>query len=333
MPSKTNLTSLNATNAHSANQTLVEKPWYVLGAGAIGSLWVSKLLAQNIPCSILSRPANTHCSDPSLETIKVTHLDNSENTYPVTVQAINSPSIESIDKLIVCTKSYQTLQAIESIRHHLSDNAIILLLQNGMGQHEKIAQLLPRKNVLAGTTTQGAFLVDTRSVKHTGAGSALFGYWCLDQQKHKEDHQPVFSQLEAIGMQYHQNIQQVLWDKLAVNCVINPLTAMYDCRNGALTEQDDILKHASNLANEVDVISQALGFNHCTNSTLQRALDVADLTAQNYSSMHQDIKHHRKSEIAYINGYLQTQAQKLQIHCPYNDSIISEISQLESAFK
>jgi 2-dehydropantoate 2-reductase len=334
MPNKiTPPPELSTTNTLSGDQIYIEKPWYILGAGAIGSLWATKLLAQNIPCTILSRQADNHGDSPSLETIKITQLDNSENAYSVAVQPSNSRSIKPIDKLIVCTKSYQTLQAIESVRHHINDNAIILLLQNGMGQHEKVAQLLPKQYVLAGTTTQGALLVDTRSVKHTGAGSALFGYWRIEQQKDISHHQQVFSQLAAIGMQYHQHIQQVLWDKLAVNCVINPLTAIYNCRNGALNEKDNILKHAANLANEVDLVSQALGFYNHANSTLKRALEVAHLTAQNYSSMQQDIKHQRKTEITYINGYLQAQAQQLNINCPYNDLVICDISQFESTFK
>lgn len=324
---------LSTTNSLSGDQTHIDKPWYILGSGAIGSLWATKLLAQNIPCTLLSRQADNHSDTSLLETITVTHLDNSVNAYRVAVQAINSDSTKAIDKLIVCTKSYQTLQAIESIHQHISDNAIVLLLQNGMGQHEQVAQLLTKQYVLAGTTTQGALLVDTRSVKHTGDGSALFGYWCIEQQKNIESHQPIFSQLAAIGMQYHRHIQQVLWDKLAINCVINPLTAIYNCRNGALNDENEILKHATNMANEVDLISQALGFYDPANSTLQRALEVAHLTAQNYSSMQQDIKHQRKTEIAFINGYLQTQAQQLNIGCPYNDSVIRQVSQLESTFR
>ncbi|MEM5530560.1 2-dehydropantoate 2-reductase [Gammaproteobacteria bacterium AS21] len=333
MPNQMTPPELSTINSLSGDQAHIEKPWYILGAGAIGSLWATKLLAQNIPCTILSRHADNNCDSPSLETITVTHLDNSENAYSVAVQPSNSRSIKPIDKLIVCTKSYQTVQAIESIRQHISDNAIILLLQNGMGQHEQVAQLLAKQYVIAGTTTQGALLVDARSVRHTGAGSALFGYWRTEQQKNINNHQQVFKQLTAIGMQYHQHIQQVLWDKLAVNCVINPLTAIYNCRNGALNNENDILQHATSIANEVDLISQALGFYNPANSTLQRALEVAHLTAQNYSSMQQDIEHQRKTEIAFINGYLQAQAQQLNIDCPYNDSVIRQVSQLESTFR
>jgi 2-dehydropantoate 2-reductase len=223
--------------------------WHILGTGAIGCLWASKFLQQAIPCVLLHRHTeDQEVTDKSVasknfvpkpavsKTLTITHLDKSQSQYKVPTQSIADTA--EIRYLLVCTKSYQTQVAIESIQSRLSTAATIVLLQNGMGQQQLISERLPNHLIIAATTTEGA-LVNTAettnialenrlSISHTGAGVSYFG--CLIENPALVP--KVIYSLQAIGMQKDDNISRLLWQKLAINCVINPLTAKHNCRNG-----------------------------------------------------------------------------------------------------
>ncbi|MEH6445980.1 MAG: 2-dehydropantoate 2-reductase [Oceanospirillaceae bacterium] len=316
--------------------------WFILGTGAIGTLWAAKLLQQMIPCVLLQRsvplvtasPASTVAeTKPTTVTLKITQLDNTEQCYEADLQAVNSS--QAINKLIVCTKSYQAVTAILPLLSRLTDDATIVLLQNGMGQQQAIAKLFPTQTIIAASTTEGAFLEDKLCVKHAGAGVSFYGNF----NKNQPIQQKISTVLNAIGMQQHPDIQQILWNKLTINCVINPLTAIYNCKNGELLHNALYETQVKKLCLEVDKIANALGCSIPENqkdraskgnlTTLQKVHQVLKATADNYSSMQQDIKYQRKTEIEFINGYLQQQASLLHISLPENLSIIKQIEHLQ----
>ncbi|MFT5708811.1 MAG: 2-dehydropantoate 2-reductase [Oceanospirillaceae bacterium] len=298
--------------------------WYILGTGAIGTLWAAKLLQKMIPCVLLERsPAIVAQKELTKVTVKITRLDHTEQCLEANSQAINSAN--SIDKLIICTKSYQAIDAILPLLTRLTEDATIILLQNGMGQQQAIAKLLPTQTVIAASTTEGALLKAKLCVEHTGAGLSFYG----NLNKNQQINQNISTVLNAIGMQHHADIQQVLWNKLTINCVINPLTAIYNCKNGELLHNTLYAEKVHKLCLEVDKIADALGFYQENLTTLQKVQQVAKATSHNYSSMQQDIKYLRKTEIEFINGYLQQQAAHLHIFLPENLSIIKQIQQLQ----
>lgn len=305
----------------------MENSWYILGAGAIGTLWTSKFTRACIPCTLLQRVPAKPVAFEAQAKLTLTEVNGDRVNFAINQQLIAPPL--SIDKLIICTKSYQTLDALKTLQPYLNDGAAIVILQNGMGQHELAAKLLPQMNILGASTTDGAMLEKKLHVKHAGNGHSLFGSYFPERTIPCD----VLEELTAIGMQYHGNIQQVLWQKLMLNCVINPLTAIHQCTNGELASTADYHDMLSQLSIEVDKITQALGFQTAEVSTLERVIEVAKATWKNYSSMQQDIKYQRKTEIDFINGYLQQQADLHGIKLELNPTIIDQIKHLEAAVK
>ncbi len=300
--------------------------WYILGNGAIGTLWAAKFIKASIPCVLLDRrlSAEEHCIKK--QTLFLTEANGQKTQLPVEQHAIAKPL--SIDKLLICTKSYQSEAALKSIAPFLTSNANVVLLQNGMGQHEQAEILLPTKTVIAASTTDGAMLESKLKVSHTGIGTSLFGSYNSRDQINKD----IRGELSQIGMLHQPDIQQVLWNKLTINCVINPLTAIFNCKNGELVSNHKYSDALISLSQEVDLITDALGFGMQATNTLDNVKKVAKATANNYSSMHQDIKHQRKTEIDFINGYLQRQADIHGIALSINPGIITRIKSLEANF-
>jgi len=301
--------------------------WFILGTGAIGTLFSAKLLSQSVPCVLLERqkPSSTTVSDTRLQTLSITHLDNSSERFEVEVSAIKEEA--QIEHLLLCTKSYQSLAALQSIAHRLSDHCVIVLLQNGMGQQQLIQKAFPKQLIIGATTSQGALLISPLNVSHTGSGSSVFG--CFETSKVIPDN--IKQTLTNIGMLWVPDIEQRLWNKVKINAVINPLTALNNCQNGALLSNTAIYQKMLLLCAEIDTLD--LAFNRAAHTpTLDLASEVATATALNRSSMLQDVSHKRKTEIDFINQYLQNKACEFAIDMPINKQLITEIKTLEFSY-
>ncbi|WP_028293447.1 ketopantoate reductase family protein [Oceanobacter kriegii] len=225
---------------------------------------------------------------------------------------------QPIDWLVVTTKAAHTLTALQTLHQHseaLNKVQRILLLQNGMGQQQAVQQWLQQQNLTMelwlGTSTDGAFLMPdkdnpVRSYCYAGLGEVLVG---RALQTPGQELLAVNTPLPP-HLKFVPDIQQRLINKLAVNIVINPLTALYQCLNGELVSNTAYHQHFLALANEVLEASKLLEW-QLPDDFVQRVTLVAQKTAANRSSTLQDIIAGRPTELAYILGYLLIQVSQL----------------------
>jgi 2-dehydropantoate 2-reductase len=134
---------------------------------------------------------------------------------------------------------------------------------------------------------------------------------------------------------------QIQLRKLAVNAVINPLSARFDCINGDIFKRDDIRKLIRPMIEEISAVLQAilLARNPSTSVSVLRQFDSETLenyimeigvkVAKNSSSMREDVRAGRQSEIHYINGYIVRQGRTFDIPCPINSKIVDTIVEIE----
>ena len=128
--------------------------------------------------------------------------------------------------------------------------------------------------------------------------------------------------------QWCEPILPMLWQKLAINIVINPLTAINNCHNGNLANEQyrpSILR----LIDEVVTVASAEQIPLDKAELIKRVYQVIALTASNYSSMHQDIHHGRQTEIEAITGYLLRRAESHGIATPENLAIYHQLKAME----
>jgi 2-dehydropantoate 2-reductase len=130
--------------------------------------------------------------------------------------------------------------------------------------------------------------------------------------------------------------------KLVINSIINPLTSLFNCKNGQVFESregEDLFGH---LLREAGPIVRAL-FPDQSNRFLHEAFSdeflgglvkgVAMATANNTSSMLQDIRAGRRTEIDYINGYLVSQGERLGLPTTHHAAVYGRIKELEAGHR
>lgn len=298
-----------------------ETRFCVLGAGSLGLLFASRLARNGQAVTLLVRPAKTSALSLGV-TLKESPGGLAKRQF-MRVLSEPDPAVQ-IDRLILATKAGQAAQALADWQACLTPQAEVLMLQNGLGSQAEVAEMMaPGQTLLAASVTEGAYLEAPAAVVHAGKGKTLLGRWSGPGVHAAESW---VTRLTVAGLEAEkvEPIRPVLWQKLAVNAVINPLTATRGVENGALAARD-FKPQVECLVEEVLAVFKRLGIPEPEGGLAYRVEQVILATAANRSSMLQDVEAGRKTEIDYITGSLLKAAKPLKLHLPLSEKLYQEI--------
>lgn len=320
---------------------------HILGLGAIGGLFAIRLAQSHSVCGILRHPPQS--SDKPSISLGYRQSANITTVIPVSSIPIEwqvAGAAESIDHLLVATKSYQVKPALDSISHRLHEASTIVLLQNGLGSHYTMADELADYRLFAATTTEGANRLadrlanrltkpagkDTnaqehsqygwfRVINHAGSGDTKIGG--ITPSARQAGCDILIKALTDAGIKASQDtdIWQALWQKFTVNCGINAYTAILNCRNGAIVDSELFTNTITDLCQELAQIMAVAGYAEAAYNIEARIRKVAAGTANNISSMLQDIRAGRPTEIDAINGFATNYGKQNGINVPINSKL------------
>ena len=285
---------------------------------------------------------------------------------------------KKVELVLLTTKAFQAVAALQSIQSYLAPNCRILVLCNGgLAVRDELMRYFsnmsntPGKveennntkwNVQLASITHGAFQAkapgeneSTYRVVHAGVGQMF-----LVGSQRKETVVNTMSllspqMLEEAGLHpkivSQQEMENILWYKLAANCVCNPLTAIHQCTNGLLHERvadfDTVLQ---NVVEEVCLVHRCYtNGSHSDlvdtieddtlSATLLDPVRVTDFVRQviednvdNHSSMQQDVLHHRPTEIEFLNGYIVRMGLQCDIDCRVNRELRDHVLALQATY-
>ncbi len=255
-----------------------------MGAGALGSV-LGAILSRKNDVLLITRGQHLKAIQESgLQVdglIKGTFNLEATDTYPGGAELI-----------IFTVKAYQTEEAKKLIYSEYSDEPIITF-QNGIG----MVNMLKDLNLIPGSTSIGATYLSPGSVAYTGAGDTYIGELSGEISERVKSIASNFTEsgLPTVPV---KDIMRRRWIKAAVNACINPLTAVLGVKNGELRDRSlmDIVRC---VAMECEAMIREQGVE---TDLLYEVKRVIEKTADNKSSMLQDIEHGKKTEIDYISG-------------------------------
>ena len=230
--------------------------------------------------------------------------------------------------VVLPLKAHQIISALDSLAPHLKSSQSIVLLHNGMLSDELLKPFC-EKNAIFRATTSYAARKQADATTITGHGETAFGIASprvvLSEQDDIDSVQTVMSRLIP-PVTYSGNIREILWKKLIINAAINPITALFDIKNGELA-QPQYANTITALISEALAVALSEGLNFNLEEATSWVYTVIEQTAENYSSMHQDIAAQRQTEVDYINGYIAQEGLKKGIDVSVNASMVAQIKQ------
>ncbi len=289
----------------------------ILGPGAVGSLWACYLQKAGHNVSLWTRS-----STPSELSLSLNAKDNSSHSFSCN----DKDSLIHCDLLFITVKAWQVESALLPLLPLLSQETILLFMHNGMGAIDAIKAHINHHPVLQATTTHGALKESSHTIKHTGMGHTVIGPFNASGNQCQFLQNVLEHSLPSI--EWNPGIDIALWKKLAINCAINPLTAIHQCKNGQLS-QPDINQDVIHVCTEVHQVLQKEDIELEEIELVSMVNQVISTTSENYSSMNRDCFHKRKTEIDFITGYLLQKAKQHGISTPINETLYNQIKQLE----
>ncbi|MDD5451202.1 MAG: 2-dehydropantoate 2-reductase [Desulfovibrionales bacterium] len=245
---------------------------------------------------------------------------------------IDTAGIGPCDLVIICVKSYDTESAASLLPSLIHQNTLVLTLQNGLGHVEVLKKVLLERQIAVGVTFHGVTLVETGHIRHAGEGPTYIGSF-LSDEKMRGQLVKLAEILTAAGLvtKVVENIEEIVWNKLFINVGINALSALTRLKNGDLVKFPEIQNLMAIAITEALAVARGKGL-QVNPQAVEEAKAACLATAENRSSMLQDVLNKKRTEIEAINGAIVKEAKALGIPCPVNEVLTFLVRGIEKSY-
>jgi len=303
-------------------------PVAIVGAGAIGSYFGGLLARAGFKVTLIGRAG--HVEAISRSGLLFQRLDGEER---ISVAATTDIAAVGGARLVLfCVKSSDTEAAAAAMAPHLESDAVILSLQNGVDNPDRLGLHVPN-TVIPVLVYAGANIPTPGSVRHTGGGQVVIGQLAKfrggpESDRHLLDGIAALFERAGLSVTVSGDIEADLWTKLVMNCTYNAISALGQSRYRVMLAMPQVrgLMHAA--ASEAVAVAEALGI-RLPPDIVESAMKLGETMPETMSSTAQDIAKGRPTEIAHLNGYVAMKGETLGIAVPVNRTLNALVKLLE----
>jgi 2-dehydropantoate 2-reductase len=270
----------------------------IAGCGALGSLLAARLIEGGVSVQAYQRPGD------QLDALKESGITiigdrTGEDRNFKLICVSDSPSdLAPSQLIIVLVKSYNT-ESVFPVIETLAEDGVVLTLQNGLGNAEKLVEGFSEETVAAGVDTYGAHRISPGVIGWGGDGYIILGPW---HQKSKMVWIKDLLAKAGLNASYVDDPRPAIWRKLAINAMVNTTAALTRMRNGELLNYPPVMELMNNLGKEAVIAANRAGILLDFEEIWKMHLENLERTASNRPSMLQDIEANRQTEIEAISG-------------------------------
>ena len=291
----------------------------VLGAGAVGSYFGGMLARAGAPVTLIGRPRHVEAI-----TRDGLFLDNLHFQEHIPISASTSESAaRDAEIVLLCVKTVDTENAAIALAPHLSASAVVISLQNGVDNVERIRAAAQIAAIPAVVYVAAAITVPG-CIKHSGRGDLVIGSL--------PDLAAMFARA-GIPCRVSENIEADLWTKMIMNCAYNAISALGRAKYGRVVSNPWTRDLMREVASEAIAIARAAGLQLPGADMNSVVLQLAEAMPEATSSTAQDIARGNRTEIDSLNGYLVRRGAALGIPTPFNQTLHALVKLLEESAK
>jgi len=290
----------------------------VMGAGAVGCYYGGMLARAGHPVVLIGRQQHVVAVREAC-----LHMETQSFNAHVPIQASTDPGAVAGAKLVLCCiKSTDTESAAAAMAPYLDADAVLLSLQNGVDNAERLQAVLQRE-VVPAVVYVATEMAGPGHVKHHGRGELVIGPSSLGNELVE-----LFANA-AVPVQISGNVVGALWAKLIVNCAYNALSAITQLPYGRMMHGAGVEDVMRDVVQECIAVAEADGIT-IPGDPWEAVRQIALTMPSQLSSTAQDLARHKLSEIDHLNGYVVGKGKTLGIPTPVNRVLHSIVKLLES---
>ena len=286
----------------------------VLGTGAMGCFFAARLgrSGARVTLSGTWRETLERAADPGI----TVEEDDARWTAPVASTHRDALPAGGFNLTLVLVKAHQTADVAPIAARATTGDGLVATLQNGWGNRETLQAAAPGR-VAAGITVTGIAMIKPAHVRGSYRRTVL-GYDSGTEARVRRA--AALMDRAGLAMELSAAIDGDIWTKLAVNCALNPLSALRGLPNGVLVQDPEARATVTAAAREAAAVAQARG-TPVNGDPAEVALPVAVTTARNRSSMLQDLDRGAPTEVDFIKGAVCREGRRVGVPTPVNDRL------------
>ena len=285
-------------------------PFLLVGSGAVSCLFAARFAAADIPFIML---ANWPEGYSALKERGVTLISDSGEAAQYPVHVVNTKElVEPVSTALILVKAWQTERSAHQVAQVLMPDGMALSLQNGTGNHEILAEVLTDKRASVGINEYGATSMAPGVVRTAGSGRIV-----IENIVQLESIRKALV-LAGFAVETTDDIADLVWQKLLINAVINPLATLFEIPNGGLLESAYTINIMEMLCSEIQSLCHHCNIHLPSMDPLAEVYKVINATRTNRCSMLQDLDRGTKPELEQITGALIQKAEAAGYKIPGN---------------
>lgn len=279
----------------------------VMGAGAVGCYFGGLLARAGHEVVLIGRPQH-------VDAFKRDGLRMETKTFDehVRLAASTDPgAVQGADLVLFCVKSPDTESAGAQIRPHLAPHALVLCLQNGVDNAERLRTVLPPHQVAAAVVYVATEMAGPGHVKHHGRGELVI------EPSSASDAAAQALNAAGVPTEISDNVRGALWTKLVINCAYNAVSAIAQRPYGQAVQGQGVKDVMRDVVDECLAVARAEGV-QLPGDVHAAVGKIAEAMPAQYSSTAQDLARGKRTEIDYLNGLIVRRGEALGVKTPAN---------------
>lgn len=303
----------------------------VMGAGAVGCYFGGMFARAGAPVTLIGRPQHVEAIARAglfLDGIRF------QQRIPVSA-SIHADAARDAEIVLLCVKAGDTEVAAKSLAPHLASGAVVVSLQNGVDNVERIRSAV-KLDAIPAVVYVAAEMAGPGCVKHTGRGDLIIGDLSRPQRSDQgrrrrlEDLAALFGRA-GIPCRVSENIAADLWTKLIMNCAYNAISALSRARYARMVGNPWAREVMRQVIEEVIAVAWASGVRFPDGNLVEAGLKLAETMPNAISSTAQDMARGKRTEIDSLNGYVARRGAELAVPTPVNQTLHALVRLLEES--
>lgn len=296
----------------------------VIGAGAMGSIYGGHLSKHN----------KVYLLDTKQTIIDKVNQDgvilqkNGEDITCHPTGVCSSVGIDKVDLVILFVKSLFSKAALASNQSIIGEDTYIMTLQNGGGHEDILSNFVPKNRIIIGTTEDNGAVLAPGYVRHGGIGKTNIGMLVEDKSGFLEKVKETF-ELSGFPTVIHDNIQELIWNKLFTNVSLSVLTGILQVDMSYIAKNPHVWFITEKLVKEAVAVAKGLNMDFDEAELLEKIKNVSLNSPNGYTSIYADLRDGRKTEVDTISGFVVKASKECGVPAPTHEIMVEMVHAME----
>lgn len=297
----------------------------IIGPGAMGSIY-GALLSKQHDVYLMGRSQN-QINTINQSGIKLLENDTEHIYYPQA--SLADKDLGTMDLVILFVKAHASKKALDDNGHLIGNHTYLLTLQNGSGHEELLKNFCPTNRIIIGTTEDSGTILEPGYVRRGGSGVTNLGMLVNDETNILTRLKKEFDFCD-LDVRIHDNIQQLVWNKLFSNASLSALTGILQVSMGFVADNEYAWKLVESLIHEASEVARGLGLEADEIAIREKVKQTATATPKGLPSICVDLKNGKLTEVDTISGSIVRASKHCGVPAPTHEFVVNLIHAMEA---